>query len=258
MPNFLIDPVNIENNIAKIRGSDARHIQRVLRKKAGDSLTLTDGIGNIYESLIIDIDSKEVTVEITKTVSSSKTRHELVLYQCLPRLDKMDLIVQKAVELGIIKIIPLVSQRSQSIQPERLKSKEKRWQRIADEAAKQCRQPHMPIIEPYMKLNELGNIGGSSDDEFLAIALWEEEKAVSLRKILSNPSKRKKIALLVGPEGGLNCEEVDFLKSKGWLTAGLGSRILRLETAAIVGMGIIQYELGDLSPEVDDGIREGK
>ncbi len=245
MPSFLINPADInKSKELVISGQEAHHIQRVLRLGVGDGLTLFDGAGHRYEAQIIQQNPHQVTVKLLSKSPIPPPPLNITLLQCLPRLDKMDLIVQKAVELGVSRIIPVLSRRCRAVQPARLAHKEERWQRITAEAAKQCGQAHLPVIESAQALSELleGDWGDS-----LALVLWEEEKNKSLKQLLRSVPKPKKIALLVGAEGGFTPRETGLLQGKGWRSAGLGPRILRLETAAIVGLGIIQYELGDLS-----------
>ena len=244
MPSFLINPADLDNAELTIKGGEAHHIQRVLRLVIGDCLTLFDGVEHRYEARIIQQDVHQVRVKLLSKSSLPTSLLNITLLQCLPRLDKMDLIVQKAVELGVSRIIPTLSRRSRAVQPARLADKQKRWQRIATEAAKQCGQAHLPPIEGAEALSAL--LERDWGDSLLII-LWEDEKNKSLKQILRSVSSPREIALLVGAEGGFTPREISSLQDKGWRSAGLGPRILRLETAAIVGLGIIQYELGDLS-----------
>ncbi len=244
MPSFLIDSKNIIDGEIAIAGGEAHHIQRVLRLNVGDDIALFDGAGYKYAGRIISRDRHQVQVKLLSEEAVADTGVNITLIQCLPRLDKMDLIVQKAVELGVRKIIPAQSRRTRGMRSDRSANKCKRWRRIAEEAAKQCGQAHLPVIEEARLLSAL--LENDWRDCF-KIAFWEDEKDKKLKGLIRDMDKPDSLVLLIGAEGGFAPEEVESMRNKAWNIVGLGPRILRLETAAIVGLGIVQYELGDLS-----------
>ncbi|MBI5788772.1 MAG: 16S rRNA (uracil(1498)-N(3))-methyltransferase [Candidatus Schekmanbacteria bacterium] len=242
MPSFFINPSAIVDDEITLDPQESHHIQRVLRLDVGDEIMLFDGIGNKYLAVVTSNTSQHVKAKLLQKQTLEPSSVNLTLMQCLPRLDKMDLIVQKAVELGVSRIIPVISQRSQAAPLDRLADKQTRWQRIAQEAAKQCGQPIPPRVEKAQKLPSLID---QTPADALCIACHEVTPHTSLKTLLHRVPNSQTINLLIGSEGGLTPDEADELHRHGWKLAALGPRILRSETAAITALGIIQYELGD-------------
>jgi len=169
---------------------------------------------------------------------------KIILYQALPEKERMELIIQKATELGVYSIVPFKSKRSISLEErERKQPKAHRWQSIATKAAQQSRRGRVPPIEPYCDFSEALGYAEGSD---LKILLWEKGSKNHLRDILRSEGDYGKVALMVGPEGGFDLEEVQRAQEMGFKPITLGRRIMRTETAAILLVGIVQYELGDL------------
>ena len=245
MPFFPVDPEKIQGAFLPIEGEEAHHIRRVLRLGVGDCLRLFDGAGYRYRARIVRVERRRLLVKLLDKSRVSAPLLQLSLIQCLPRLDKMDLIVQKAVELGVSRIVPALSERCRSIAPARLRARHERWLRIAAQAGKQCGQAYLPQLQEARELKEILRFPARGQE--LRVLLWEEGERRPLRRILAQAEPVGAVCLVVGPEGGFSAGEVEFARSQGWLVAGLGPRILRLETAAIVALGIVQYELGDFS-----------
>ena len=156
----------------------------------------------------------------------------------------MELIIQKATELGVYSIVPFKSRRSISLEErERKQPKAHRWQSVAIKAAKQSRRGRIPLLEPYCDFSEALEYAEGSG---LKVILWERGNKNPLRDVLSSKGNYGEVTLMVGPEGGFDPEEVQRALGKGFIPITLGRRILRTETAAIVLVGILQYELGDL------------
>ena len=175
--------------------------------------------------------------------SSTESSVEIILLQALPEKERMELIIQKATELGVSAIVPFKSQRSISLEERDVKQKKSlRWQEIAIKAVQQSRRARVPHVEPYRSFQEVLEV---CRGEGLKILLWEKE-GEPLRKILRQYLP-KRVYVVVGPEGGFTEEEVRSAKDRGFIPIKLGQRILRTETAAITLVGILQYELGDLS-----------
>jgi len=247
---FYVDRIDPKRNYCIIEGSEARHIYKVLRIRKGDEILLMDNIGKRYRAVIEDIRKGKVYAlikELVPEVESSPI--EITVCISMIRSDPMDLVIQKVSELGAERIIPFYSERSiVRIPEEKVESRLRHWKEVAISASKQCgRKRPAEIIAP-MSLDELLE---KEWREHLLIFLWEHEKKKTLKEILTDKKGIKKIVGIIGPEGGFSRKEADMLKEKGFIPASLGKRILRAETAAIVFVTIVQYELGDLSYQME-------
>ncbi len=229
-----------------IAGEEARYLSLVLRLKPGEQITVFDGSGYRYICNVLQVHKKEVVVEkIKKEPYSAESPVSITLAQGLPKSDKMDLIVRKSTELGVNKIIPLVTERSQI----RHTDKVERWRKIALSASQQCGREKIPEIEEVMGIEEfLSGIHevGARHAVPLQIIFSEEQTERNLKKILTGFKGARHLILLIGPEGGFTRKETDLAVEKGFLEASLGPRVLRTETAPLTAMSIIQYELGDI------------
>lgn len=252
MSKFFIDVNNITDSNIKITGEDVKHIKNVLRLKEGDNLLLCDGCQTDYKCRINKIHDNEIIASIINS-EQSKTEPpvEITLFQCLPKSDKFEFIIQKSVELGVKKIIPIISERTViRIDNEREAFRKKeRWQKIAYEAAKQCGRGIIPEISMPEKFeNTIKQIG-----EFkLKIIPYEKEnkrgiKALLKDKAINNQNKDiLKIAILIGPEGGFTEEEVDLATKNSFHSVSLGPRILRTDTAGLNVISVLMYEFEDI------------
>jgi len=240
MPRFPVDEKKIENGKAFLSGTDYKHVVKVLRMKEGDSITLFDSYSVEYDGRISHVGSKEVVVDIVlsrKVETDSPLR--ITLMQGLPKGDKMDYIIEKATEIGVHTIVPVVTERSQV----RTAEKKKRWERIALEASKQCGRTKPPAIENTLNFDEAIKHKDNSD---LALILHVASQ-VSLKDFLNNTLQHPtNIIVLIGPEGGFSEKEVLLASEMGFTSLGLGPRTLRTETAGIAVLSIIQFQHGDL------------
>ncbi len=211
--------------------------------RVGGLVTLADAEGNEFRARILRLSTAEASLRIfERLVSTTESGVEIVLIQALPEKERMELIIQKATELGVSAIVPFKSARSISMDEREAKQKKAhRWQEIAVKAVQQSRRARVPRVESYRSFSEaLNRCGG----DCLKIVLWEKNGA-SLRPLLTQAIP-KTICVMVGPEGGFTEEEVAQAKAAGFIPVKLGQRILRTETAAITLVSILQYELGDL------------
>lgn len=240
--------VHIDDRVVLIDDEQAHHIDRVLRLKTGDTLTAFDGTGAEYYLRL----QGRINGALAGKIEDFRTtlrepQIQLALVQGIAKGDKMDTIIQKAVEIGINAVYPVVTQYSAvRLDADKAKKKVIRWQTIAREACKQCRRNLVPEIKPVMDLHTFYS---SCMENALTIMLYENETKTMLRTVLRQNMDRLKnntAFLLVGPEGGFSPEEAEKIKNKGGLTAGLGPRILRTETAGLAAASIIMYECGDL------------
>ena len=211
--------------------------------RVGSLVTLTDPEGNDFRGRVLRLSEAEASVLIFDVFPSpTESSLEIILLQALPEKERMELIIQKATELGALAILPFQSEKSISLTEREAKQKKThRWQHIAIKAVRQSRRARVPFVEECRPFQEvLENLG----EDGLKILLWEKW-GENLKSVLRRCPAHK-IYAMVGPEGGFAEEEVRSAKEKGFIPVKLGQRILRTETAAISLMAILQYELGDL------------
>jgi len=240
MPRFFCD--TIQGDRAVITGDDARHISKVLRLREGDSLTLCDMSGYDCEGVIETVDSTSVTLQITgRTPSRNEPSVRVRLYQALPKGDKFELIVQKAVELGVDEIIPVLTHRCVSRPDGRsMEKKRVRYQRVALEAAKQSMRGKVPQVGELLDFPQA--IARMGEDE--RAILFYERATEPLGELLAGSFST--LSILVGAEGGFEETEVAYAREHGIPTATLGRRILRCETAPLAALAVAMYATGNL------------
>jgi 16S rRNA (uracil1498-N3)-methyltransferase len=243
MPRFFVDNKNIQGDNIIIMGSEAHHMGTVLRLDVNDMVTLFDQDGTTYQGIIAKKNSTCIHVQIKeKTPCAPHVVTPIVLGQSIPKGKKMDLIVQKAAELGAAEIIPFYSMRSiPRFNVKKEEEKKGHWQKICVEAGKQSGRLPIPTVEPIQNFNQLAK---RSFNGFLKLILWEEEKERQFRTVLKQNSSRGPIVFLVGPEGGFTKQEVALAVQNGFIATGLGKAILRTETVSITILSILQYEAG--------------
>lgn len=232
-----------------IAGGDAHHLGHVMRAKAGDRLVVADDVGSVAEMEITGFTAETVELSLVKYIEE-KTESDIniILAQCLPKGDKLELIVQKATELGAMEIIPLMS-RNCVVKYDGKKSKAKveKWQKIADEAGKQCGRSRLPKVQDIQNFSEWLKKSKEENEETLLMMCYENEEQTGIKTLLNGADNSvKNFVIIIGPEGGFSLEEADLAKSLGISSVSLGRRILRAETAAITAVSIVQYEKGDL------------
>lgn len=240
MPRFFVDPPVGET--VTLTGASAAHIAKSLRMSVGDALALCDGRGTDYAAEIAGMDRTTVTARITaRTPSIGEPDVRLVLFQGLPKGDKMDWIVQKAVELGAAEIVPFAAARSVSrLDEETARKKTARWQKIAEEAAGQSQRGRLPQVAVRVPYDEALRRAATCDRVFFCY----EGGGAGLRTLLTD--KPGSVAVFVGPEGGFSPEEVAQAESAGAVRVTLGTRILRTETAPLAALSAILFATGNL------------
>lgn len=242
MRRFFIDgPLLAEMSI---RGADAHHIVRVLRLAVDDKIVAVSPDGSAGTAKISSIAADQVDLLLEEVVSEAKEAPvDIYLAQGLPKSDKMDYIVQKAVELGVRGVFPMETEHCVVQYDQAKKSKRtERWQKIALEAAKQCGRTIVPRVE---SIGSLANILANVDADTVIIMLYEGQASLGIKQALAE-NQGKKYLLLVGPEGGFSSKEVALCQNHGACIVTIGPRILRTETAALAGVSIVMYENGDL------------
>lgn len=244
MPRFFLDKNQPEGSTVTLTGEDASHIAYSLRMAVGESLTLCDGEGYDYHGVIESVTRDAVTVTVgEKTPSVSEPPYALRLYQCLPKGEKFESIIQKAVESGVTEIVPVQSSRCIAVLKDTAADKKLiRFNRIAKEAAKQSGRGILPAVLPPVSFKEALLQMGKSEVSFLC---YENENGLTLTGHLAGRDTPDSIAFLVGPEGGLSPEEVAMAREKGIVSLSLGNRILRTETAAPFVLAVLsaRFEL---------------
>ena len=238
MRRFKID--GVRNGEAFLRGQEARHALKVLRLKKGDEIIVFDGEGREYLAVIDAASPTSVRVKIVEetNVNRDSSLHSTLFMGITNKLQKFELALQKATELGVTEVVPVVCSRSSVARiVKNWDGKLRRWREIAVNAAKQCGRSVLPEIKEPVRLPE---IEANAD---LSFVLWEKG-GKSFRDYQGYSATS--VSFLVGPEGGLEREEIELLKDRGFKPIYLGKRILRAETAAIAGMALIQFIWGDL------------
>ena len=239
MIHLFLPPEKLASKQIIITGEQARYLSLVHRINPGEQLIIFDGLGNRYICKILHSRKKEVIVEqMKKEPYSAESPIAITLAQGIAKGNKMDLIIQKSTELGVKKIIPLITRRTQI----RHTDKTDRWRKIALSASQQSGRGKIPDITEPVNFKEFLE----KQEADRGIILSEEEKERNLKKTLNDFHGITRITLLVGPEGGFSKEEKSTAIQKGFVSVSLGPRILRTETAPITALSIIQYELGDM------------
>jgi 16S rRNA (uracil1498-N3)-methyltransferase len=246
MHRFYIAPENWNPDALTLSGSEAHHARDVLRMNPGEKLVLFNGRGREITVEIIDLASDEIRLRKLHESESAPLRCRIILGQAIPKGKNMELIVQKAVEIGAAEIAPIISDRTVvQVDPESAAQKQAKWQQIAIEAAKQCGQNWLPRVHAPRRLGEFFTDFTTIDLRLIGSL---QPGAQHLKKVLgdySNEHRRlpQSVLMLVGPEGDFTPAELALARSQGCRPITLGPIILRVETAAIYCLSILSYEL---------------
>ena len=253
MHKFFTQNENINETKGKILGDDVKHIYKVLRLSEGEKIVLNNCNGKEYLCEISSISKTEVLVNIIEELDiNNESNVNIYLFQGLPKAQKMDLIVQKGTELGVLEFIPVITERVDV----KLKGDFKkldRLNRIVLEAAKQSKRSVIPkVLEPI----EFNEVLKKVEEMDLFLVPYENAENFGLKGVLKTLKENNKIdnikniGIMVGPEGGFEKEEIEALKEMGAYIITLGNRILRTETAGFVAASLLQYEFGDLGGNI--------
>src|SRR5437867_11362997 len=247
MHRFYVSPENWNPDALALSGSEAHHARDVLRTKHGQKLVLFNGLGHEITAEIIDSNGDEIQLRKLHEAETPPLRRRIILGQAIPKGKNMELIVQKAVEIGAAEIAPIISDRTiVRVDPESAAQKQTKWQQIAIEAAKQCGQNWLPRVHAPKKLAEFFSASGRAFDLRLIGSLQPD--AQQLKKILETYSSEhgdrpRSVLVLVGPEGDFTPAELTLARRHGCQPITLGPIILRVETAAIYCLSVLSYEL---------------
>ncbi len=247
MQHFFVKPEQVEGDLIRIQGTDVNHIKNVLRMKLGEELEINDGNNIKYVGSIQAMDGSEVLVSIKKkTNSNTELSSEIFLFQGLPKGDKMELIVQKAVELGVTELIPVSMKRCVvKLDAKKQDKKVERWSGIATSAAKQAARGIVPKVSNVMTYKEALYYASKLNHVLVPYELAEGMKET--KQIIESIKPGESIGVFIGPEGGFDIEEIQMAMELGMKPITLGRRILRTETAGLTTLSILMFHLEDVA-----------
>lgn len=242
MSRFFVSPENIGvDSIIIDNKEDLHHMIKVLRLSEGDKIDISDSVLWEYRGEIVSLDSDEAEVKIIdKQKFTAEPEVKVTLFQGVPKQGKMEVIVQKCVELGVERIVPVFMDRTVVVDKGNFGKKIQRWQKVSDEAVKQCKRGIIPEVADSLKTKE----AIAQFDEFdLVLFPYENEDGRTIKDELRNCGDVKKIAVIIGPEGGFSDEEAEMIVAAGGKSVSLGKTTLRTETAGMAAIAMIMYEL---------------
>ena len=244
----IYSPNALENKSTCELGPDnLKYLKQVMRLKQGDKIHVFDGFGHEFEAVIKDFSPKTVFITLGKKIPQVDKAIRITLAQAIPKAGKMDTIVKSAAELGADVIIPFDATRSVSrIASEKSSLKVARWQKIAGEAARCCHSSHIAKVSEVSSFADMLTL---ASDDALRLIFWEEESQKTIKDMLTNDAftATQDFFIVIGPEGGFSKDEVAMAKENGFVSVSLGKQILKVETAAVAILSIIQYEKGIFS-----------
>ncbi|WP_099468900.1 16S rRNA (uracil(1498)-N(3))-methyltransferase [Konateibacter massiliensis] len=243
MHHFFVNKEQIEESCIRITGSDVNHIKNVLRMKNGEEVLISNGVDKDYFCEIEEIGKDEVRARILSVEKEGRELpSKIYLFQGLPKSDKMELIIQKAVELGVYEIIPVAMKNSVAkLEPKKAESKIKRWQAIAESAAKQSKRIIIPKVNFLMTWKEA--LEYAKDFEYNLIPYENADKMAETKSLISSIRPNASIGIFIGPEGGFDEREIASALALDMKTITLGKRILRTETAGLTALSVIMFQL---------------
>lgn len=243
MHHFFISPEQVTDSNIIINGTDVNHIKNVLRMKAGEEILVSDGQGHDYICKIEDINEEEVVTRITdEQFEGTELPARLYLFQALPKGDKMELIIQKAVELGVYAIVPVKTSRCVvKLDKKKEECKLKRWNAIAMSAAKQSRRGIIPQVMNVMGFKEAMEFADQFDKNIIPYENFKD--MTETKNLLDTIDKAQSIGIFIGPEGGFAPEEIELAMDKDVHPISLGKRILRTETAGMSILSVLMFRL---------------
>lgn len=243
MQRFFVTPDQVGEDKIRIQGSDVNHMKNVLRMRPGEEVMVSDGNNRQYRCRVEDYPDGEAVLAILEAgLVDTELPSRIYLFQGLPKQEKMELIVQKAVELGVCQVIPVQTRRCVvKLDAKKSAKKVQRWQQIAESAAKQAGRGYIPAVSEVMTFQEALAFSEALDIRLIPYELADGMEGT--RKILDGIRPGQSVGIFIGPEGGFEKEEVSRAVEAGALPITLGKRILRTETAGIAVLSILMYRL---------------
>ncbi len=243
MYHFFVEEEQVEEEGIRITGRDVNHIRNVLRMRPGEEILVSSRAGGDYHCRIEQVEESEIFARIMwKEALGRELACPVVLFQGLPKGDKMELIIQKNVELGVHAIVPVAMKRCVvKLDEKKAGAKQKRWQQIAESAAKQSKRGIIPEILPVMSFSEALEYAGEMEQKLLPYECAEGMRET--KALLSSIMPGQTVGIFIGPEGGFEEQEVEAARKAGFRVMTLGRRILRTETAGMMLMSVLSYLL---------------
>lgn len=243
MQHFFVTPSQVKGDLIFIEGSDVNHMKNVLRMHPGEEVTISDGNNCQYLCEIKGYEDEEAILHILEeTTTDTELPSKIYLFQGLPKQDKMELIVQKCVELGVYQVVPVATKRCVvKLDDKKAKKKTERWQQIAESAAKQAGRGYIPEVHEVMSFKEALKYAASLDVVLIPYELAEGMKET--KEIISQIQPGQSVGIFIGPEGGFEREEVEMAIENGARSITLGKRILRTETAGLTTLSVLMFHL---------------
>lgn len=245
MQHFFVTPAQVKEVSIFVEGSDVNHMRNVLRMRIGEKVTVSDGNNKQY---LCEVERYEETEAVLHIIEEQQVDTELTskiyLFQGLPKQDKMELIVQKAVELGVYEVIPVSTRRAVvKLDEKKAKKKVERWQQIAESAAKQAGRGYIPTVAAVQSFKEALETAKELD---VVLIPYELAKGMQeTKEIISKIQPGQSVGIFIGPEGGFEKEEVEASLEIGAKAITLGKRILRTETAGLTTLSVLMFHLED-------------
>lgn len=243
MQNFFVTPSQVEGESIYIEGSDVNHIRHVLRMRIGEELMVSDGNNQRYRCTVSGFEEERVELRIVETLEAdTELPSRIYLFQGLPKQEKMELIVQKCVELGVYEVIPVAMKRCVvKFDDKKAQKKRERWQEIARSAAKQAGRSRIPQVSEVMSYKDALQKAQELDVLLIPYELARDMKET--KEILRSIQPGQSVGIFIGPEGGFEKEEVELALSSGAKEITLGRRILRTETAGLSIVSVLMFHL---------------
>ena len=242
MRRFYAPPERFQDDTVMLDPEETRHLARVLRLGVGERVEVCDGRGRNVEARITELDPKGAQLRVLRELAFwGESPLRLVLGIGLAKGEALDGVIRQATEMGVQRLIPFVSERSERVTPERARRRRERWQRLTREMIKSCQRSVLPEIEAVQDF--AGILAGSEE---VKLIFWEEERGGGLQALLARP-RPGAVRVLIGPEGGFSAAEVDQAQAAGFGVASLGPRRLKVETAALAALALLQHAWGDLA-----------
>ena len=252
MQRYFVDAEQLQADTIYMTGDDARHLQQVMRARPGERVVVADGSGQEAVVRLLTLDKERVCGEVElRRASAGEPRVRVLIAQALPKGDKLEIVIQKGTEVGATGFLPFVSERT-IVQYDAKKEAKRleRWGKIAKEAAEQAHRGAMPEISPVADWRSMLVAVAQADAAYICYERPSGDglraKLTELRQRFAGSSSAPAIALIVGPEGGFSEREIREAEEAGCAAITLGTRILRTETAALVGLSCVLYEFGEM------------